>query len=76
MVCDCVRFGLRMLARQRLFTIVSASVLALSIGANTAIFSLLDATLLRSLPYRDPDRLVVLWAQEDDRPAAFSIRAL
>ena len=53
-----LRFGLRMLARNRGSTALIVSLLALGIGASTAIFSLFDAVLLRSLPVRDPARLV------------------
>ena len=55
-------FGFRMLLRKPTFTIIAALSLALGIGANTVIFSLINTTLLRPLPYPDASRLVMIWS--------------
>ena len=56
-----VRVGVRTLGRRPAFTLVAVATLALGIGANSAVFALVDATLLRAAPLGDPDRLVELW---------------
>src|SRR4029450_11728515 len=58
---DDVKFAIRQLSAAPAFTLVATLTLALGIGANSAIFALVDATLLRPLPYGDPARLVTIW---------------
>jgi putative ABC transport system permease protein len=62
-----LKFAIRQLLRNRGFTAVAVLTLALGIGANTAIFSLVNGILLRPLPYPEPDRLVTLWERSAER---------
>jgi putative ABC transport system permease protein len=59
-----LRFGIRGLLRRPGFAIVAAVTIALGIGANTAIFSVVNAVLIRPLPYREPDRLALIWGTQ------------
>jgi putative ABC transport system permease protein len=58
-----VRYGLRMLARNPGFAVVVVLILAVGIGANTAVFSVVNAVMLRPLPYKDSHRIMNLWEQ-------------
>lgn len=56
-----VRYAFRTLARTPVFTTIAVVTLALGMGANTAIFSIVDAVILKPLPFHDPGRLVAVW---------------
>src|SRR3954451_20283142 len=56
-----LRFGIRRLKKSPGFALTTIAVLGLGIGANAAVFSVVDAVLLRSLPLRDPERVVMIW---------------
>lgn len=69
---DDIKFAFRQLSAAPAFTLVATLTLALGIGANSAIFALVDATLLRPLPYANPDRLVTIWEKSTATPRGFA----
>src|SRR5256885_15245618 len=67
-----LRYSLRKLIRAPAFTLVAVFTLALAIGATTAVFSLVDGVVLKSLPFRDPDRLVRVQSLSGQKPSSVS----
>ena len=68
-----LRYALRMCLRAPGFTSVAVSALALGIGANTAIFTIVNAALIERLPFKDPARLVVIWEENARRPGRSNV---
>src|SRR5215208_3746681 len=68
MVLHNLRYGLRVILRHPSFAVIAIVTLAVGIGANTAIFTVVDRVVLRAVPFPEPDRLVVVWETNPNLP--------
>ena len=68
-----IRYATRTLVRTPGFAIVAVAALALGIGANTAIFTIVNAALIEPLPFKDPNRLVMVWESSARRPGRSNV---
>lgn len=68
MVLHDLRYGLRLILRHPSFAVIAVVTLAVGIGANTAIFTVVDRVVLRAVPFPEPDRLVVVWETNPNLP--------
>src|SRR5215213_6478511 len=70
-----IKYGLRSLLKHRTFTLISILTLALGIGANTAIFTVVNAVVLRPLPFQDSEHLATVWTTKEsnqEQPLSFA----
>ncbi|HEX8088208.1 MAG TPA: ABC transporter permease, partial [Blastocatellia bacterium] len=68
-----IRYAIRTMTKSRGLTAIAVIALALGIGANTAIFSVINAVMIRPLPFKDPDRLVMVWEHNRNRGRAQNV---